>query len=439
MNAAAIAELRSALPPADFAEAADLDVEGQSIAVVLAPGDPEGLGRVLKQLSQQKLPALVRGGGTRMGVGNLPNPANVLLSTQRLTGVRRYEPDDGVVEASSGTSLAEVRRVVLERGWELPLDAGGATSTVGGAIATAAYGPRCLAFGPVRRNVLGLEIVHASGTLTKCGGRVVKNVTGYDLSKLYTGSFGTLGVISGAWLRLQPRPRAIQVLTAEFSESDRAFSDGLAASRRGTARACLLLSPEVARRVGLEHSLAASWILLVEFAGEESECEHDASWFERECRARRPEHASGDAALVWIDRVREELATPPPGEGARVRIATRPTKLAAAVRPLVKAGARATVDPGLGLVFADFPGVTGEVPASKDERERRGESLVALARSAASASDGSLSFEFLPVAAKRAIDVFDTPVGPQLEIMRRLKREYDPDRLLNPGRFVGGI
>ena len=196
MNEAAIDVLHSALPATDFAPSDGLEIEGQSIAAVLAPEDPEALSRALTQLSVQGLPALVRGGGTRMGFGNLPAEANVVISTERLAGVRRYEPDDGVVEASSGTSLAEVRRVVHECGWELPLDAGGAGSTVGGAIATAAYGPRCLAFGPVRRNVLGLEIVHASGTLTKCGGRVVKNVTGYDLAKLYTGSLGTLGVIS---------------------------------------------------------------------------------------------------------------------------------------------------------------------------------------------------------------------------------------------------
>lgn len=436
MSEAAIAQLRQALPSTDFVAHPETNIEGQSIAAVLAPEDPDALSRALAQLSAQGLPALIRGGGTRMGVGNLPEPANVLISTEKLAGVRRYEPDDGVVEASSGTTLAEVRKVVLERGWELPIDAGGEASTVGGAIAAAAYGPRCLAFGPVRRNVLGLEIVHASGTITKCGGRVVKNVTGYDLSKLYTGSLGTLGVISGAWLRLQPRPRAVEVRLTEYSESDRALKEGLEVSRRGSARACTLMSPEVARRVGLEHSLAASWVLLVEFAGEESECAHDASWFERECRGASPEDASGDAALAWFDRVRDDLAAQAPEDCVRARIATLPTKLEACVRPLVKAGALATVDPGLGLVFADFPGASSSPSGGESSRVER---IVEIASSAATASEGALVFESLPMQAKRGFDVFGNTVGPQLEVMRRLKHEYDPDRLLNPGRFVGGI
>ena len=436
MNEAAIDVLRSVLPATDFAPSDGLEIEGQAIAAVLAPEDPEALSRALTQLSAQGLPALVRGGGTRMGFGNLPAKANVVISTERLAGVRRYEPDDGVVEASSGTSLAEVRRVVHECGWELPIDAGSAGSTVGGAIATAAYGPRCLAFGPVRRNVLGLEIVHASGTLTKCGGRVVKNVTGYDLAKLYTGSLGTLGVISGAWLRLQPKPRAVEVRVSEYSESETALKEGLAVSRRGTARAAVLLSPEVARRVGLQHSLAASWVLLVEFAGEESECNHDAKWFEKECHATSPESASGDPALEWIDRVRDELSTTPRDSGVRVRIATLPTKLGACVRPLAKAGALTTVDPGLGLVFADFASPNAQ---ALGEGANQLKQIVEVARSAAEASDGALVFESLPTQAKRGFDVFGETASPQLEIMRRLKHEYDPDRLLNPGRFVGGI
>ena len=436
MSEAALTQLREALLPDDFSGIEGVEVEGRRFATVLDPTDPEALSRMLETLNGLQLPALVRGGGTRMGLGNLPRDADVVISTTSLSGVRRFEPDDGVIEVSGGTPLSVVRRAVSERGWELPMDAGGPASTVGGAIATAAYGPRCLAFGPVRRNVLGLEVVDAAGTLTKCGGRVVKNVTGYDLAKLYTGSLGTLGVITGAWLRLQPSPRAVFARMAEFSESGAALEVGRSVSRRGTARACVLLSPEVARRVELEHSLAASWILLVEFAGEEAECKKDVDWFEAECGGNSPADAVGDEATRYVDAIRDDMASPGLPMAARIRIATLPTKVSACLPPLLKAGALMTVDPGLGVVVAEL---RLEDPSDSVRGAEDLEGHIAIAREAAVACNGTLVFEALPTPAKRGVDVFGENLGPQLEVMRRLKNEFDPKGLLNPGRFVGGI
>ena len=433
MIAAAIERLQNSVEPEIMEiieEQPGIQVDGRKINAVLSPRDPESLCQVLELLSAEQIPVLIRGGGTRMGLGNRPDEVEVLLSTRSLSRVRRYEPDDGVVEVSGGTPLAEVRKAVLSKGWVLPIDAGGSLATVGGAIASAAYGPRCLGFGPVRRNVLGLEVVHASGTLTRCGGRVVKNVTGYDLAKIYTGSLGTLGVISGAWLRLQPKPRAIEVRVAEFSESDQALAMGTVVSRRSSARACVLLSPEVARRVGLEHSLAASFLLLVEFAGEESECQHDASWLESEVGATKPTPSSGEEALAMIDAVRDSLVAGPEVASVRVRIAALGTNLAACMRPLIKASARMIVDPGLGLVHAEL--VAGSEAKAVD-------SFIEVARSAAKAASGTLVLESIPSELKHKFDVFGDGLGPELALMRRLKEEFDPKRLLNPGRFVGRI
>ncbi|MBW1885370.1 MAG: FAD-binding oxidoreductase [Deltaproteobacteria bacterium] len=408
MTRSAVEELCAALESGLVDPHPGIEVEGREMTAMLSPEDPDSLCRVLSELHERQIPVLIRGGGTRMGLGNLPGEVDLVLSTRSLSGVRRY----------------------LERGWELPIDAGGAHSTIGGAIATAAYGPRCLGFGPVRRNVLGLEVVNASGTLTRCGGRVVKNVTGYDLAKLYTGSLGTLGVISGAWLRLQPRPRAIEVRVAEFSQTEGALAGGLVASRRGSARACVLLTPEFARRLGLGHSLAASWILLVEFAGEASECSHDAEWFEGEFSGTRPEGSSGEEAVAAIDAARDVLAAEPPAESARIRIATLPTKLEACLRPLIKTGAGIMVDPGLGLVHAEKPVRTGSAQLNE---------FIAVARSAAGACSGSLLLQSLPSTAKRGLDVFGEDPGPEFGVMQRLKKEFDPHGLLNPGRFLGGL
>ncbi len=436
MSEDTIEQLRRALEPGVWEECPGLEVQGRRMAAMLSPRDDASLCRVLTQLHERQIPVLIRGGGTRMWFGNSPREVALVLSTRLLSGIRRYEPDDGVVEVSAGTTLREVRAAVLEGGWELPIDAGGAQSTIGGAIATAALGPRCLGFGPVRKNVLGLEVVHACGTLTRCGGRVVKNVTGYDLAKLYTGSLGTLGVISAAWLRLQPRPRAIEVRVAEFSQAEQALARGMEASRRSSARACVLLSPEAAHRVQLDHTLSANWILLVEFAGEESECKKDAAWVERELGGGSPDCASGERALASIDAVREALAARSGRADCAVRIATLPTQLEACVRPLIQVGACMTVDPGMGLVYAEQAPST---PSAQVEDRDRVRGFMDVARAAAVACSGSLLIEALPSDAKRALDVFGEGLGSELALMRRLKDEFDPTRLLNPGRFAGDI
>jgi hypothetical protein len=200
--------------------------------------------------------------------------------------------------------------------------------------------------------------------------------------------------------------------------------------------------------------LAASWILLAEFAGDEAECRQDAEWFESELGGTRPEVFRGEDALASIDAVREALAAGLHTAGIRVRIATLPRKLEACVRPLVKTGARMMVDPGLGLVYAEIAAeIAAEAPAEAAEDDAgtgssgnaasldlaRVFEFIRIARAAAAACAGSLLFESLPSPAKREFDVFGEALGPALAVMRRLKQEFDPQGLLNPHRFVGGI
>ena len=121
---------------------------------------------------------------------------------------------------------------------------------------------------------------------------------------------------------------------------------------------------------------------------------------------------------------------------ARIRIATLPTKVSACLPPLLQAGALMTVDPGLGVVVAEL---RLEDPSDSVRGAEDLEGHIAIAREAAVACSGTLVFEALPTPAKRGVDVFGENLGPQLEVMRRLKNEFDPKGLLNPGRFVGGI
>jgi len=410
--------LGEAAGEAGLEEHAPVEVDGVAIGVTLRPTDGAALARTIEALGRTGVGALVRGRGSRLGLGNPPRTAEVFLSVERLTGVDEFDAADGVCHAAAGTPLAEVRETVAARGWELPLDPPEERASVGGTLAAGAVGPRALGFGTPRDGVLGLEVVLASGASTRCGGRVVKNVSGYDLAKLYTGSLGTLGVIEAAWLRLRPQPAATQLFETGFPQLADACAAGLAASRRDSARAAALMVP--APQDG------EAFDLLMELAGDEPSVARDAAWLDETYGV---EPAASDA----LDRVRARQASLPGGAGdtglgLRFRVSVLPSRVEAVLPALRGAGATLLVYPGLGLCYAGFP------LAEDDPRalERGFGSVAAAAREAG----GSWILEAGPPWAKHGRDVFGEP-SDVFPLMRALKSRFDPGSLLNAGRFIG--
>jgi len=403
-------------------EHAPVQVDGVAIDATLRPTDGAALARTLEALGRTGVGALVRGGGGHLGLGNPPRSAEVFLCVERLAGVDEFDAADGVCHAAAGTSLAEVRETVAARGWELPLDPPGERASVGGTLAAAAVGPRVLGFGLPRDGVLGLEVVLANGARTRCGGRVVKNVSGYDLGKLYTGSLGTLGVIEGAWLRLRPQPAATQVLEMGFPQLAEAYAAGLAAARRDSARAAALMVPALLDGEAFD--------LVLEFAGDEPSVARDAAWLAETFGAEQ-------AAPGALDRVRAQQAcTPgkpdkpdePDGTGLRFRISVLPSRVEAVLGALRAVDATLLAYPGLGLCYAGFPLAEDDVRGL----ERAFGSVDAAVREAG----GSWILEEGPPWAKQGRDVFGE-ASDALPLMRALKSRFDPGGLLNAGRFMG--
>jgi glycolate oxidase FAD binding subunit len=394
-----------------------LACEGQALSISLRPRDGETLARGLGVLAARESAALVRGGGSRMGIGNLASRADCLLRLDALAGIETLDAEDGVARVRAGTRLGELRAAANAEGWDPPLDPPGEGATVGGVLSAAAVGPRRLGFGPPRDCVLGLEVALASGERTRCGGRVVKNVTGYDLAKLYTGAFGSLGVIEAAWLRLRPLPAAVEVRVAELAPGSGAFERGIEVARRSSARAVALVAPRPAERIGTGCLLESGWALVVELAGDAPSVERDARWLEDATGALPPE-ADVVAAL------RQWQGEEPPAEGARVRIAVPPSALERTCAELAGLEAELVVHPGLGLVYA---ATAGDL-----------EGALFVAQRAAAVGGGHALFESLPAAMKDGRDVFGTPAA-QVPLMRALKQRFDPQGVLNPGRFAGGI
>jgi glycolate oxidase FAD binding subunit len=419
-SAGALDALRAAVGADAVAEHEPVVVDGVSLTASLRPGSGEQLSAGLRVLSERGMAALVCGGGSRLGQGNPLRRADLALEVSGLDGIQELDAEDGVVHVRAGTEIATLRESVRAEGWELPMDPPGAGTSVGGAIASAAVGPR---FGHPREIVLGLEVVLASGARTRCGGRVVKNVTGYDLTKLYTGCFGSLGVIEAAWLRLSPLPERHLFLAASLPEGAAGFERALAAARRHSVRVAAHLDRALAAAIDPATAREGS-VLLLELAGAESLLETDLRELVEEIGAREV----GPAVVERLRGVQGGIFHP---GGLRFRVSSLPSRVGEASEILVRDGGAVLTYPARGLLYARFP-----VGLSSDERAV--EAAERSARLAAAAGGGGFVIEEAPDWAKRGRDVFGDP-GELLPLFRALKHQYDPRGVLNPGRFAGRL
>jgi glycolate oxidase FAD binding subunit len=399
----AVGRLLAALGPEHVFVHEPRAVEGAKLEATLRPRSGEALGEALRLLGEEKLPALVRGGGSRLASANAPCRARVLLETAELAFPPEIDAEEGVMRCAAGSRLAALGEALAGSGWELPLDPPGRASTLGGALAAAAVGPR---FAQPRDAVLGLGVALANGERIRCGGRVVKNVTGYDLAKLFVGSFGTLGVIEWAWLRLRPVPEETRTCVAPLGLAAEHDAAALAAARRPTVRAAALAD-------------APRWLVL-ELAGDAAAVAADAEALER-ANGAIPFEAGA------LEQVRAAQAAGP----LRVRIAALPTRLPAAALLLRDAGGELLVHPARGLAWARFP-----LEAPDDERGV--DRALRAATTAAAEAGGARRIEEAPVAAREGREVFGGGAA-TLALERALKHQYDPASLLNPGRFAGGL
>src|SRR5579883_3528470 len=202
----------------------DYAVDGVFPRLVVTPTDKEQVAQVVSLASQYSLKVLARGGGTRMNLGGIPEHLDLVVETRKLTRLLEYEAADLTCHVEAGMTLAVLQEQLATKGQWLALDPPDAEeATLGGILASNASGPRRLRYGTARDLVIGLHVVQASGEIARSGGRVVKNVAGYDLNKLYIGSLGTLGIIVEANFKLQPIPPDERTLLLTFSNSQDAL------------------------------------------------------------------------------------------------------------------------------------------------------------------------------------------------------------------------
>lgn len=408
---ATLADLRAIVGDADAREGAASDaVAGIPAAHVARPADAEQVAALLRLADRAGWAVAPRGGGTKLGWGAPPRRVDLLLDLGRLDRILEHAAGDLVVRAEAGVRYDRLQAALEGDAQMLALDSPYPSATLGGMVAANVSGARRLRYGTVRDLLIGITVVLADGTVAKAGGKVVKNVAGYDLAKLFTGSLGTLGVIVETIFRLHPRPAA-----------RRAVSVSLASPRdAGQAVQSLFRSTLEPSAVELRWSGGAGRLHLL-FEGIEPGAAAQAETA-RSLLGELGETAMEDGAAAPRDEadaaMRLKVAHPP---------AALEAVLVAAEEEAHRAGAAISVEghAASGVLYLSLdgePAALAGLPAALRTRVAEG-SVVALR---------------VPPEVRGEVDVWG-PVGDALPLMRRVKEQFDPAGRMNPGRFVGGI
>ena len=389
-----------------------LSVDGLLPSTVMRPEDADDAARGLRLCDLAPAAVVVWGGGTQMALGAPPRKYEVAFSTERMTRLLEYEPADLTCRVEAGMRLSDLQAALGAQGQRLPLDPPHPErATVGGMVAANTNGLTRGRYGTVRDWVIGIAVAYPSGKVARAGGKVVKNVAGYDLMKLHIGALGTLGVVAEVNFKVQARPEMEATLLAQFDAPETTLEVGLKLAHQ-------YLAPAAAVVVDSD---AGGWTLALKFEGyarEVQAAKDQAVRFVREAGgtldAAEVPPAFWDAARDWSTPADDDVVL-----RAIVPLTSSPRVMAA-----VPPDARVLAQPASGLV---------------DVRLAAPSAAEALSRlRLAAGADGQVVVIAAPAALKQDLDVWGPP-PPGFPIMRALKQALDPNGILNPGRFVGGI
>lgn len=425
------------LPP-DKKAAIERSVEPEtSISSIAYPDTPAALAAVVTAADRQSL--LPCGAGSKLHWGGLvgeqkaegrrheaENPFPLLVvSTERLNQLIDHAVGDLTVTVEAGMRFADLQETLAKAGQFLAIDpAYPDQATIGGIVATADTGSLRQRYNSVRDMLLGLSFVRADGQVAKAGGRVVKNVAGYDLMKLFTGSYGTLGIITQATFRVYPLPEASQTIVLSGDTSAIAQATQTLLSSALTPASADVLSESVAGELAI-----AGTVLAVRFQSSLPSVQEQAKRMVEVGQALGLAcscFADDDDTALW-QRLQERMTAANQTDAITCKIGVRPSEAVAlltSLEDLAIAPWFGQIHTASGLGRLVFNAVTPP-------------DLMKL-RSLCQANGGFLSVLQAPIAFKQAIDVWGYS-GNALPLMRQLKHHFDPDGRLSPHRFVGGI
>ncbi len=406
---------------AEFVGAADANDAVRSVQpqLVVTPGNEAEVAAVLRCANEAGIAVIPRGGGTKLEWGNAPVRGELILSLARLNRVLDHAWADLTVSVEAGCTLQTLQETLAKHGQRLALDAlWTGRATIGGVLSTIDSGALRLRFGALRDLIIGVTLALPDGTLASSGGRVVKNVAGYDLPKLATGALGTLGVITRAFFRLHPV--CPSSLTVSFSAAD--------------------VEEMQTKILAIQDSKLAHTAFQIRCAGEmgggavaELLLEATEAGLVAQQQQMRKMVGSFEIAAKQVWSARQELWSGASENAVVAKVSVLPALVAKTIR-LVESAAKGdhlgwkAVFQATGIGWLRLDGPAGALAA-----------VVNSLRSALEGDGGSLVIVHRPQTKEMSsIDAWGSP-GDALPLMRALKQRLDPQNTLNPGRFVGGI
>jgi glycolate oxidase FAD binding subunit len=438
-----------------FTEQTDVEsrqVNGLCPSAVVRPADVAQIAEIIRFAAAEQLAVIPCGGGTKLGIGSPPLRYDIALDVSRLNRVLAYDARDLTLGVEPGIRIEDLLRVLGEQKQFLPLAVPFSDrATIGGIVAANSSSPLRHAYGGVRDFCLGMEFVTGEGTVAKSGGRVVKNVTGYDLHKLLIGSLGTLAVITRVNFRTFPLPPSQGTFAASFSDAEAAFSFCRAIAHSvltpqmvevaGPSAAHLLFSSDTTARVE-----PRMWSVIVSAAGQPEVVDrlaHELGHMASKSAAEEFMPLGDSAAQSILTRIREfpKIVLEAAPSATIFRIGSIPTAMAGLLGELAGVATRNRLDlitltRASGIVYAAFlppegglSTITAMINMAREVFQTCGKPEI----------DASAMIEWCPPEVKRAGGGVWGPPRNDFALMRRVKAAFDPRGVLSPGRFAGGI
>jgi glycolate oxidase FAD binding subunit len=426
--------LRGTVGPAHVLTGVELSpfvVEGRTPDAAVFPGTIDEVATVVRHAAAAGAAIMAWGGGTAVALGEPPR-SGLVVGLRRLARLVEHEPGDLTATVEAGLTLDALQTALRARGQWLSLDPpDAARATLGGIVAADASGARRHLYGTVRDLLIGLTVVTADGAVVRGGGKVVKNVAGYDLPKLFIGSWGTLGIVVEATFKLRPLPDDERLLAVRFDR----LKDVASAARAVLAsdlipNAVEVVDPAAAAVLGL----AGEPALVVGFDG----LREQVDWQVAELTGLvgplggRDVTVLSPAAWPRLPTLTRDAIDAP---AAVMTLSILPSVVADAMEQ----GAQAARQHGLASAWAAHAGVGAITAALQAGREPSTVAAVLTQwRAIARAGGGHATLAWAPLAVKAQVPVWDD-AGAAGRIMQRIKAQLDPGNVLNPGRFVAGI
>ncbi len=434
----------------DSAELACYDIDGKSPTAAVRPGSEEEVVEIVKFAAREKLAIIPTAARTKLRIGMPPRQYDLALGMTRMDRIVAYDPGDLTLSVEPGTPMHRIASALAEHRQFLPLAVPFMSrATVGGTIASGVDSPSRHGYGTARDFVLGMQFVTGDGIAAKSGGRVVKNVSGYDIHKLMIGAMGTLGVITRVNLRTFPLPRMTRTFVAVFRGAKGAceFRNAIAQSvLRPRSLEILAASASNAFAIGRDSGLEFAdgrWSVAVSFAGDEDVLARNRRELESLVQRAGSDVLESFAELSLDgDRNATRLVAEFPADildhcpvAAIFKISTLPAELSEVASSLQSIETPWTIMMrGLGVAYLALLPRDG----ADDSIRLLGRECARVFSLAGKAPWRYVVLPWCPAALKREIDVWGQPPS-NLALMRKLKNVFDPGGILSPGRFVGGI